>query len=66
MHASSHNTRAEARTYGLTKIRATVDDRGVFCENRRRELLGGLHEGMHPQKILKSEDLKTPLPALSD
>ena len=55
----------QGRTYELTEIGATVNDRGVFCERQRREPLG-VPGGMHPQKILKSEGLKTPFPALSD
>ena len=42
----------------------TFNSTGKCCERQRREPLGGCG-GMLPQKIFKSESLKTPFPALS-
>ena len=56
--------RAEYLTYGVSQMGTNFNGTGSCCERRRRELLGG-SGGMLPQKIFKSEILKTPFPAFS-
>ena len=66
-YASSEDTLrrlSNPRAIKLKLFGTTFYDTGNFDERRRREALGGF-EGMSPQKILKSESLKTQFPALS-
>ena len=47
---------------GVREIWTTLMVGVNVCERQRRQSVGG-SGGMHPQKILKSENLKTPFPA---
>ena len=66
-YASSKDTLrrlSNPRANKLKSFGTTFYDTGNFNEHRRREALGG-SGGMSPQKILKSESLKTQFPAFS-
>ena len=66
-YASSEDTLrrlSNPRAVKLKLFGTIFYDTGNFNERPRREALGG-SGGMPPQKILKSESLKTQFPALS-
>ena len=66
-YASSEDTLrrlSNPRAIKLKLFGTTFYDTGNFNEHRRREALSGVWI-MSPQKILKSESLKTQFPALS-
>ena len=58
-HASSKNTRAKCPTYGLTEIGTTLMVGGTFASVKDASLGVWENAPPPPQKILKSESLKT-------